>query len=728
MRALLGLSALVPVALFASLFTTPAAAQEPQAGGVIETVNNPITEGVVSQIRSRVEAARTNPRNNVKKVIFNFNPEGRDAATDSFGASYELAKYIRLLRNNGVQTIAFVNGKTTRHTVLPVIACDQIVMSSGAQIGAVSSKVGELRGIEPGAYVEMAGLMKAGPVMKMFDPDVKLIQANYHNTVIYVDLRKIQAKDPAYAEVQAGNSNPINMAPGAALYDVGQAIRFHVADQQANTLEEAREKYGLPANAMAGNPLGDKAMRPVRIVLEGTIDTAMQEKVRRQVETAKGREENTFFFVIETTGGGDPAAARNLADFLIALGKTPEYPARTIAFVPGDAPDLAVFLAFACQELYMYKGPDPRSEAVIGDFSTIVGPPNQQRRNINARFVHDNLADVAEQTGHSKLLVDGMFEPNLAIIRARNQQDGERRLMTEDDLKAQKDKGWVLESTVKHKGELLRLTASKAADLRIAKTVDSKDVSEVYAQFGVEAKDVRAAEPSWLDNFAAFLRRPEVSILLVIIGIAGMVLEMKAPGLIIPGVVAAVCFILFFWAQTQLGGQLIYLAIMLFLLGLALIGIEIFLIPGFGVTGVCGILLVLAGLVLAGLDRAPETSGDWADLVKSMLTYGLTMAGAGVLAFILSRYLPKIPYANRLMLVPPEDRPEVEELPALPGVEVAVSLLGQVGTSTSMLRPAGTAKFGDRYVDVVTEGDFIPPGTSIQVVEVEGTRIVVKHV
>jgi membrane-bound ClpP family serine protease len=730
MRASLGL---LIVVLAAFAFAPPASADEPQAGGIIETVNNPITAGVISQIKSRVEAARTNPRNNVKKVLFNFNPEGRDAATEDFGPSYDLAKYIRSLRNNGIQTIAFVNGKTTRHTVLPVIACDQVAMSSTAKLGAVrSNKDATLDNTELNAYLEMAGRIdRMGPVRRMFDPNVKLVMAMYKGAPVYVDSRRLEAKDPAYAEVQAANLNEVpNLPPGIALYDVKQAIQFHVADVTADTLDEARDKYGLPPNALANDPLGGKAMHPVLITLEGTIDTAMQEKVRRQVETAKAREENTFFFKIETAPGGDPAAARNLADFLIALGKTPEYPARTIAFVPGDAPDLAVFLAFACQELYMYKGPDPRSEAVIGDFSTLVGPPNQrqQHRNVNAKFVQDNLAEVAEQTGHSKLLVEGMFNPDVVIVRARNQQDGERRLMTEDELKTLKDKGWVLESMVKPKGTLLRVTASKAADLRIAKTVDSKDVGEVYAQLGVEAKDVRSSEPSWLDNFAAFLRRPEVSILLVIIGIAGMVLEMKAPGLIIPGVVAAVCFILFFWAQTQLGGQLIYLAIMLFLLGLALIGIEIFLIPGFGVTGVCGILLVLAGLVLASLDRAPESSGDWADLVKKLLTYGLTMAGAVVLAFVLSRYLPKIPYANRLMLVPPEDRPEVEELSALPGVEMAVALLGQVGTATSMLRPAGTAKFGDRYIDVVTEGDFIPPGTAIQVVEVEGTRIVVKRV
>ena len=77
--------------------------------------------------------------------------------------------------------------------------------------------------------------------------------------------------------------------------------------------------------------------------------------------------------------------------------------------------------------------------------------------------------------------------------------------MSDDDLKALRDKGWVLDSQVKHKGTLLRLTASTAESLRIAKVVNSKDVSEVYSQFGVDAQVVRAAEPSWLDNFAAVL-------------------------------------------------------------------------------------------------------------------------------------------------------------------------------------------------------------------------------
>ena len=724
----------LPAALSAALLTflvapaTPAQ-DAPADKGVVVTVNNPIIEGVVSQVRNTVEAARTGPGPKVRTVVFNFNPEGRDAATEAYGTAYELAKYIRTLRNHGVRSIAFVNGKTSRHTVLPVIACDEIVMSSDARIGEVSTLDAPVTRTEQDVYVEMAGVVRAGPVLKMIDKDVKLVQATFKGTPIYADLGRLQRKDPVYADVQAGNLTPVPLAAAVEMYDLTQAVRFKLCQQQADTLDEVLQKYGLSPDDIASDPLGGMATKPVRILIEGRIDTALREKVRRQIETAKSRKENTFFFVLETTGGGEPNEAHGMAEVIRALGRDPEYRARTIAFVPGKAPDVAVFVAFACQEIVMFKGPAPEGEAVIGDFEALVGTQNQPRRaGPTPGNVQRLLVDLVEKTGHSKLLVDGMFDKNLVIVRAVEGKSGERRLMTEDELKTLADKGWRREAVVKNKGELLKLNASRAKDLRIAKTIDTKDVNEVYALYGVTPVDVRIAEPSWLDNFAAFLRRTEVSILLVIIGIAGLVLELKAPGLVVPGVIAAICFILFFWAQTQLGGQLIYLAIMLFLLGLALVGVEIFLIPGFGVTGVCGILLILAGLVLAGLDKAPESTADWADLIGKMLRYGLTMAGAGVLAFVLSRYLPKIPYANRLMLVPPEDRPETDEQPLLPGVDVAVSLLGQVGTATSMLRPSGTAKFGDRYIDVVTEGDFIPPDTPIQVVEVEGTRIVVKRV
>src|SRR5262249_23932924 len=152
----------------------------------------------------------------------------------------------------------------------------------------------------------------------------------------------------------------------------------------------------------------------------------------------------------------------------------------------------------------------------------------------------------------SKLIVEGMFEKNLSIVQAKNETTGDKKLMSEEELNVQPNKAWTRVpggmGKIKEKGTYLKLNASKAKDLLIAKTVGNKDISEVYSLVGIEAKDVRESVPGWLDNFAAFLRRTEISILLVIVGIAGLVLELKAPGLIVPGVIAAVCFVLFFWA------------------------------------------------------------------------------------------------------------------------------------------------------------------------------------
>lgn len=730
--ATLGLTRLSPAALLGLLFAAPAPAQNPppKSDGLYFTLQNPINEGQKKRIQSEIDAAKTDPRRNIKKIIFDFNPDGKEAATESFGPCLDLAEYIRTQPGNGITTVAFVHGKVTRHSVLPALACDDLVMASGSQIGQVAGGGVNLTRVQMDSYASVAGIHRAGPVRKMFDGEVKLLQAQYQGANIYVDPRKVDGPNPdkGYEEVRIINRTPVPLPAGIALYSVEDARKFGICKLQKDTVQELLEWYELPPDITTTNPFGGGigAMKPVRVLVEGQINTALREKVRRQVEAAKARKENMFFFVLETAPGGDLQAARGLADDLVALGKDPEYRARTVAFIPGKAPDFALFLALACHERVMFKG-EGDSEAVLGEFDAFVVPGKKLGQNVE--FIRRSLEDVAQQAAVNKLIVDGLFDMNLTIYRARNNKTGAREIVSREELDARKGGDWVPEATIKDKGVLLKLTASRAMDLRLAKVVENKDIAEVYAQYGVEAKDVRASEPSWLDDFAAFLRQTHVSILLVVIGIAGLVLELKAPGLVVPGVVAAVCFILFFWAQTQLGGQLIYLAIMLFLLGLALLGVEIFLIPGFGVTGVSGILLILAGLVLAGLDKAPESASDWADIVTKLLRYGLTMAGSVILAFLLSRFLPKIPYANRLMLVPPEDKPEAaEELPALPGVAEAVSMLGQVGTATSMLRPSGLAKFGDRYIDVVTEGEFISPGTPVQVVEVEGTRIVVKGV
>jgi membrane-bound serine protease (ClpP class) len=701
----------------------PQTASAQDNDGLFQPVPNPITIGAKNQIQASIDKARSDPKRNIKKVIFDFNLEGKEASTDSYGSAYEFAEYIRSLNNLGINTIAFVHGKTTGHTVLPVIACDDLVMSSNAQIGEVSSKEKPVNRDQTAKYLELAGITRAAAVHKMIDKDVAIVQGLYKGAPIYVDLRKVEGpnKDKAYDDVKIVNRNPVPLSAGVELYNVENARKFGLCKLQKENRQELAEWYQISATALQGDPLGGAVPKPCRINLEGVIDMAMREKLRRQIEGAKARKENIFFFVL-TCENGDATVARDIADTILGLGNDTNYRARTIAFVPGMARNLAIFPALACQELVMFQGGVADSEASLGDFDNFFNT----NRKANPRFIRENLIQIAKDHELSPLIVEGLFEKNLTILNVRNEKSNERRLMSDAELKQQPpDSGWRAESTVKNNGELLKLNASRAKALRIAKTINNTDVNEVFSMYGFESKDVRQAEPSWLDTAAAFLRRTEVSILLVIVAIAGLVLELKAPGLIIPGIISAICFVLFFWSQTQLGGQLIYLAMMLFALGIILLAIEIFVLPGFGVTGVSGILLILGSLVLAGVDRAPESASDWVDIVSQLLKYGLVMVAAVAFAFILGRSLPKMPFANRLILTPPEDKIESDELA---GNSDALALLGQVGTTLSLLRPAGLAKFGERFIDVVTEGDFIDPGIAIQVIEVEGTRVVVKRV
>jgi membrane-bound serine protease (ClpP class) len=371
-------------------------------------------------------------------------------------------------------------------------------------------------------------------------------------------------------------------------------------------------------------------------------------------------------------------------------------------------------------------------DATIGDFGAKPGKGGLRAADLAA--IRLSLRKLLEDRNYDPLIADGLLDIDCEIYQVRNRKVAvEHRLMSGDELAADQksaDPKWQVENQIKHRGQPLVLNGRLAKELHVARQLTKgRDVAEVYSEYGIESGQIKEITPDWLDQIAEFLRSPPVRFFLVMIGITCLILELKIPGATAPGVIAAICFVLFFWAQSHLNGQIFILAILLFVLGLILIGIEIFVMPGFGFVGIAGILLLVVGLGLATVERMPHSESDWLDLGAKFTQFGLGIILAGFTAIILARYLPSIPVANRMMLSPPGDRSESgEEPPALPGAEQAAALLGAVGTAATTLRPAGMARFGEQYVDVVTEGGFIPAGARLQVIEVEGNRIVVKEV
>ena len=706
------------------------AVDEPHEPGIFVTVPNPITSTVVNQIKETV--ARAESRQSLRKIIFDFNPDGLEVASPDFGPCLDFANFIREKRGEGkLLTVAFVRNKTTRHTVLPVLACDELIMGPDGLIGQVASAPGATPDpIHLTAYERFAKPEHRAIVLKMLDEKVEVLEGRRNDRAVwYVDAGK---EDAAIKEgVVVVDRKPVLRAGTLALLNAADARKFQLCKAIKATRQQIEELYNMPPGSFRENVLMDRQPVVWHIVVRGEVTGGLLSSLERQMSRAVARGGNLLILQLECSGGSTETA-RRIADVIRGMKGESGLPVMTVAFVPYSAPDTAMFLALGCNEIVMAK------LATLGDFSGLMKPPPPPRRGqpppppIDLGPVRDSLVHLAEQQGYSGAIIRGLFDKDLELIRAKRATGSaqERRFLTPTELQEKEPTGepmWVAEDTVKHPGKLLVLTTDVAPSLGIARYVVGKpeDINDVYRHYGVEPNAVRAAMPDWLDRFASFFADPYVSTFLVLVGIACLIIELKMPGVSLPGIVAAVCFVLFFWSQSQLNGQITMLAVLLFLLGLVLLGIEIFVIPGFGIIGFSGIALILFGLGLATVERMPQSPHEWAGLGATILKFGVALTGSVIAAFTVARFLPNIPVANRLVLMPPD---EAEFGPAPTASPEILALLGAIGTAATTLRPAGMARFGDRFVDVVSEGAFISPGTAVRVIEIEGNRVVVKEV
>jgi membrane-bound ClpP family serine protease len=696
------------------------------AEGVLVAVPSPLTTDAVTRIKNRVEAARTRADGRAEVVVFDFNPQDKDVTSGDFGACYELGEYVANLFD--VTTVGYVHARVTGHLTLPVMACKQLAVGPQAAVGEVVAP-GEpaLTGLKASGHADIAGKVRpayAAVARKLFDPGVQLRRGKTGGGPAFADLR-----DPQGVEV-TDTAPPRDVPDGKVGLLTARVLRdLGLSNQQVESRQSLLE--ALDVRLLRDDPLNGRPPVPFKITLSGRVDGGTREMMQRQVREVARQKGNLLFLWLECAGG-DLNAARELADDLRAAQNPPDggEAMAVVAVVPDRAPDAAAVIALGCTEIVMSrrKGAATGGEAVFGDFEAALKQPG-----VKAEFLAGSLRELAEAQGYPPQVAEGFVLRDAEVLRVHPKaKPTARRLVGRAEFEANKD-ALVLEAEVKPKGQLLKLTATQAFDLGVARTVvdDARDdPAAVYAKFGLEAAKVREATPAWLDQFANFLRLPVITFLLVVVGFTGLLLELKVPGTTVPGIVAALCFILVFWAYTAFGGQVVILAGLLFLLGIVLVLIEVFVLPGFGFAGIVGLLCMLGALALVtvgGADGVPTTTAGWVAVGGRVAQYLLAMMASLAAAFGLARFLPNIPYANRMMLTAPADRTDSTE-PDLPGAAQALSLLGAVGTSVTVLRPAGTVQFGDGYIDVVTEGGFIPAGARVQVVEVEGNRIVVKEV
>jgi len=167
---------------------------------------------------------------------------------------------------------------------------------------------------------------------------------------------------------------------------------------------------------------------------------------------------------------------------------------------------------------------------------------------------------------------------------------------------------------------------------------------------------------------------------------------------------------------------------LLFVAGICCLLLEFFVIPGFGIFGLGGGALVLISLILASQTFVfPHNAYQFAQMQRSLLTVAGAGVGCFMVAMLLQRWLPQAPVLGHVFLPPPQGA-EAEAISRREALVDFGDLLGARGVTTTQLTPCGKARFGDRLVDVITDGDLVPRGTEIEVVEVHGNRVVVKPI
>lgn len=461
--------------------------------------------------------------------------------------------------------------------------------------------------------------------------------------------------------------------------------------------------------------------QPVLIRVDGVIDSWLEHYVLRKLARAKQLGCDLLILEIDSPGGG-LTETLNLCDEITGLSGV-----HTVAYIPREALSGAAILSLACDEIVMAE------HAQIGDCGPIFLAEDFMFRHAPEKIRSHLISQVrvlSEKNNHPPALAEAMVDYNVKVERLRL-PDGSEQLLTDREFAARPEAAaWQKLETLPESGggRFLEVIGRRAVELNLASaTLESREA--LYQRYGLEQPPL-ALQPDVVDKASYVLNTWLVTGLLIFIGLVGIAYELSVPGVGIGGVTAGLCFALFFWSRF-LGGTAGWLEVVLFASGIVFLAVELFVIPGFGITGVAGIGLMLTGIVLASQDfTLPTTNAELARTTTAVGTTLLSSLGGAVVFALMVRHMQAIPVLNRLMLKPPSgevETPPIVDKEGKPLPPRAPILgIGDVGVASTMLRPGGKAQFGDSVFDVVADGVFIQPGIMVKVTEMQGTRIVVE--
>ena len=371
-------------------------------------------------------------------------------------------------------------------------------------------------------------------------------------------------------------------------------------------------------------------------------------------------------------------------------------PIPVYVFIDNNAASAGALISIACEKIYMRKGANIGAATVVNQTGSAMPDKYQS-------YMRSMMRSTAEAHGQ-----DTVIQRNDTLYKWKRDP-----LIAE----AMVDERVSIPNLV-DTGKVLTLTAQEAMKWGYCEGIAESPDEVITRYLGYSDYRLVSYTPSWLDDVKGFLLNPVFQSFLIILIIGGIYFEMQAPGMGFPSVVALVAAVLYF-APLYLDGLAANWEILVFVIGLMLIAVELFVLPGFGVAGIGGIVLVTGGLIMALLDNTNfdfrgVSAERWGEAVLTVLA-GLVL---GFVAMIwLSHKIGRRGIFRRVALVA-----DLEEAVSSPDLS---ALVGQEGIAVTVLRPSGKVRIGTEWYDGVSEAGFIEKGSRVKVLRFENAQLYV---
>lgn len=413
------------------------------------------------------------------------------------------------------------------------------------------------------------------------------------------------------------------------------------------------------------------------IEVTGEVDLGLGPYVQRVI-TEAGEDPTAVVLLHVNTFGGRVDVATEIKDAVINAGVP------TVAFVDKRAISAGALITLSADKIAMAPG------GSIGAATPVSGGTGEKASEKVVSYMRGEMRATAERTGRNPKIAEAMVDEDIAL----------------DD------------SAISTEGKLVTLTTDEALRVGFC-DAEATTIEEALAAFGYGDVNLVQTDINWSESLVRILTSPLINSLLIMLGLGGLFYTIKTGHIGWIAGVGVTSIVLFFSSQ-----YLVSLAnaieILLFGLGVILLLVEIFVIPGFGIAGVSGILLMVGSLFMALVGSFDLFS------MSAMTTPLSTLAGAfvglAILAWLMIKYLPTSTAFNKFMLNSESLASGMDPVEQ----ERARALVGLQGSALTTLRPAGIAMFGEGRIDVVSEGEFIRAGEPVTVVKVEGRKVVVR--